>query len=102
MNLMGHYAAANHALIHKHIARVARRGSDSRPREPPQLRLERAPRRSTATEREVIVHRKGATPAGVGVLGVIPGLDGVAGFRRARERASGIARTARRTARAVS
>ena len=24
-------------------------------------------------EREVIVHRKGATPAGAGVLGVIPG-----------------------------
>jgi tRNA-splicing ligase RtcB len=31
-------------------------------------------------EREVIVHRKGATPAGKGVLGVIPGSMGDAGY----------------------
>jgi tRNA-splicing ligase RtcB len=31
-------------------------------------------------EREVIVHRKGATPAGPGVLGVIPGSMGDAGY----------------------
>ncbi len=31
-------------------------------------------------EREVIVHRKGATPAGAGVLGVIPGSMASPGF----------------------
>jgi tRNA-splicing ligase RtcB len=31
-------------------------------------------------EREVIVHRKGATPAGAGVLGVIPGSMATPGF----------------------
>jgi tRNA-splicing ligase RtcB len=30
--------------------------------------------------REVLVHRKGATPAGAGVLGVIPGSMGTPGF----------------------
>src|SRR4030095_13338418 len=33
-----------------------------------------------ADGRNVIVHRKGATPAGVGVLGVIPGSMGDAGY----------------------
>ena len=41
MNLMGRYAAANHALIHKHIAQEARRARDPRHREPSQLRVER-------------------------------------------------------------
>ena len=31
-------------------------------------------------EREVIVHRKGATPAGAGVLGIIPGSMATPGF----------------------
>ena len=31
-------------------------------------------------EREVIVHRKGATPAGAGVLGIIPGSMGTPGY----------------------
>jgi tRNA-splicing ligase RtcB (3'-phosphate/5'-hydroxy nucleic acid ligase) len=31
-------------------------------------------------EREAIVHRKGATPAGSGVLGIIPGTMGDAGY----------------------
>ena len=42
-------------------------------------------------EREVVVHRKGATPAGEGVLGHHPGLDGVAWFCRERQRQRGIA-----------
>ena len=32
------------------------------------------------SEREVIVHRKGATPAGAGVLGIIPGSMGAPGY----------------------
>jgi len=68
MNLMGDYASANHACIHAHIARnlgVA-----------PLLSIENHHNfawKETHDGEEVIVHRKGATPAGEGVLGVIPG-----------------------------
>lgn len=68
MNLMGRYAAANHALIHKHIGK--RLGAA--------LVLDIENHHNFAWkerhgDREVIVHRKGATPAGEGVLGIIPG-----------------------------
>ncbi|HSI15173.1 MAG TPA: RtcB family protein [Chthoniobacter sp.] len=72
MNLMGQYAAANHALIHKHIGKKL--GAN--------LILDIENHHNFAwkerhvvngEEREVVVHRKGATPAGAGVLGVIPG-----------------------------
>lgn len=68
MNLMGEYAAANHAVIHDSIARhlgariVA--GVENH---------HNFAWKETHDGREVIVHRKGATPAGEGVLGVIPG-----------------------------
>ena len=72
MSLMGHYAAANHALIHRHIARKL--GLD------PILDIEnhhnfawKETHEIGGVLREVVVHRKGATPAGVGVLGIIPG-----------------------------
>ena len=72
MNLMGHYAAANHALIHKHIAKKL--GA------PVILDIEnhhncawKETHVVNGEQREVIVHRKGATPAGAGVLGIIPG-----------------------------
>ncbi len=72
MSLMGHYAAANHALIHRHIAKKL--GA------PVVLDIENHHNFAwkerhvvNGEEREVIVHRKGATPAGAGVLGVIPG-----------------------------
>jgi len=72
MNLMGRYAAANHALIHKHIAKKL--GAH--------VILDIENHHNFAWKethvvngeaREVIVHRKGATPAGAGVLGIIPG-----------------------------
>jgi tRNA-splicing ligase RtcB len=80
MELMGHYAAANHALIHRHIARAL--GADVR------LDLENhhnyawreRHRLPDGSEGEVIVHRKGATPAGAGVLGIIPGSMGTPGY----------------------
>lgn len=80
MELMGRYAAANHALIHRHIARNL--GVDVR------LDLENHHNfawreRHTlpdGTEADVIVHRKGATPAGRGVLGIIPGSMGTPGY----------------------
>ena len=79
MNLMGRYAAANHALIHKHIARAL--GAT--------VVLDVENHHNFAwkerhvvngEERELIVHRKGATPAGPGVLGVIPGSMASPGF----------------------
>jgi tRNA-splicing ligase RtcB (3'-phosphate/5'-hydroxy nucleic acid ligase) len=72
MELMGRYAAANHALIHRHIA--AHLGAE--------VLLDLENHHNFAwkerhiidgIEREVIVHRKGATPAGAGILGIIPG-----------------------------
>jgi len=72
MELMGQYAAANHALIHQHIAEHLRL----------QVLLDLENHHNFAwkerhgingVERDLIVHRKGATPAGAGVLGIIPG-----------------------------
>jgi tRNA-splicing ligase RtcB len=68
MNLAGDYASANHQIIHAKIAK----------------QLGRKPIRMVENHhnfawkemyegREVIVHRKGATPAGKNVLGIIPG-----------------------------
>lgn len=68
MELMGRYAAANHACIHRHLA--AHLGADVL------LDLENHHNfawKERHLDREVIVHRKGATPAGKGVLGIIPG-----------------------------
>lgn len=79
MNLMGRYAAANHDLIHKHIAKKV--GAHV------MLDIEnhhnfawKEKHVVNGAEREVIVHRKGATPAGSGVLGVIPGSMASPGF----------------------
>ncbi len=68
MELMGKYAAANHACIHRHVARSL--GAVVI------LDVENHHNfawRETHDGEEVVVHRKGATPAGMGALGVIPG-----------------------------
>src|SRR3984957_2776151 len=79
MELMGCYAAANHACIHQQIAENI--GT--------QVLLDLENHHNFAwkerhviegVEREVIVHRKGATPAGAGVLGIIPGSMATPGF----------------------
>src|SRR5207248_1806265 len=79
MNLMGHYAAANHALIHKHIAKKlgARVILDIENHHNFAWKERHV---IEGVEREVIVHRKGATPAGSGVLGIIPGSMASPGF----------------------
>jgi tRNA-splicing ligase RtcB len=77
---MGQYAAANHALIHAHVARAL--GVEVR------LDLENhhnfawreRHRLADGREEDLIVHRKGATPAGDGVLGIIPGSMGTPGY----------------------
>src|SRR5688572_30547009 len=80
MELMGRYAAANHALIHRHIARnlgVEVRLDVENHHNFAWRERHRLPGGSTA---DVIVHRKGATPAGAGVLGIIPGSMGTPGY----------------------
>lgn len=75
MNLAGDYASACHHIIHEKIAK----------------QLGRKPVRMVENHhnfawkekwegRDVIVHRKGATPAGKDVLGIIPGSMTAAGF----------------------
>jgi tRNA-splicing ligase RtcB len=79
MELMGLYAAANHAVIHASIARRLRA----------EILLDLENHHNFAwlerhdidgRERDVVVHRKGATPAGSGTLGIIPGSMASPGF----------------------
>jgi tRNA-splicing ligase RtcB (3'-phosphate/5'-hydroxy nucleic acid ligase) len=79
MNLMGRYAAANHALIHKHIAKKvgARVILDVENHHNFAWKERHV---VNGEEKELIVHRKGATPAGAGVLGIIPGSMATPGF----------------------
>lgn len=68
MNLMGQYAAANHDVIHKLISKLLGARIVSGVENHHNFAwLEKH------QGRDVVVHRKGATPAGPGVLGVIPG-----------------------------
>lgn len=76
MNLAGDYASANHEQIHERIAKALG--------ERPLLKVENhhnfAWKENLSDGTEVIVHRKGATPAGEGVLGIIPGSMTAPGF----------------------
>ncbi|MEJ1237278.1 RtcB family protein [Chryseolinea sp. T2] len=76
MNLAGDYASACHHQIHERMAVGLR--------ETPLAMIENhhnfAWKEKDALGNEVIVHRKGATPAGKGVLGIIPGSMATPGF----------------------
>ncbi|GAB2941309.1 RtcB family protein [Hymenobacter coalescens] len=76
MNLAGDYASACHEQIHQRVARALG--------EKPLAKVENhhnfAWKERLADGREVVVHRKGATPAGQGGLGVIPGSMTAPGF----------------------
>ena len=75
MELMGRYAAANHEIIHRRV--TAAIGAQ------PIASIENHHNfawKERHDGRDVIVHRKGATPAGRGVLGVIPGSMATPGF----------------------
>ncbi len=68
MELMGRYSAANHDIIHQSV--LHHLGAMSL------LSLENHHNfawKAQLGKQDAIVHRKGATPAGKGVLGVIPG-----------------------------
>lgn len=75
MNLAGRYAHANHELIHAHIVRAM--GMEA-------LAAIENHHNFAWIEKhygeDLVVHRKGATPAGKDVLGLIPGTMGDPGF----------------------
>jgi tRNA-splicing ligase RtcB len=75
MNLAGDYASACHHVIHQKIAKQLGRK--------PMKMVENHHNfawKENWEGKEVIVHRKGATPAGKNVLGIIPGSMTAAGF----------------------
>jgi tRNA-splicing ligase RtcB len=75
MELMGQYAAANHYLIHKDISKFLGAkvlfGVENH---------HNFAWKENHFGEDVVVHRKGATPAGVGVVGVIPGSMATPGY----------------------
>ena len=84
MNLMGDYAAANHDVIHRRVIDTI--GEDAI------AGVENHHNFAWLEEhggKNVYVHRKGATPAGEGVLGVIPGSMGDPAYVCARQRQRG-------------
>jgi tRNA-splicing ligase RtcB len=84
MELMGRYAAANHACIHRAIARNlgAEVIADVENHHNFAWKESHSVFDSLGAvhQEEVIVHRKGATPASPGVMGVIPGSMAAPGF----------------------
>lgn len=68
MNLMGRYASANHHVIHENVVRLAGLQALATVENHHNFAW-----KETHDGREVYVHRKGATPAGLDELGVIPG-----------------------------
>jgi len=75
MNLMADFASANHACIHKRLAKNLGAKVLTSVENSHNLAW-----KETHENKEVIVHRKGATPAGKGVLGVIPGSMGTPAY----------------------
>jgi tRNA-splicing ligase RtcB len=80
MELMGRYAAANHELIHRHILRALGASVALDVENHHNFAWRETHALPDGTEREVIVHRKGATPAGLDVLGIIPGSMATPGY----------------------
>ena len=75
MNLMGDYAAANHDVIHRLVSKLAGAEVIAGVENHHNFAW-----KEIHGGRELVVHRKGATPAGEGVLGVIPGSMGSPAF----------------------
>ncbi|MEM6655822.1 MAG: RtcB family protein [Planctomycetota bacterium] len=73
MNLMGEYAAANHAVIHRLVTRLLGASVIAGVENHHNFAWKERHPISRRGVQEVVVHRKGATPAGQGVLGVVPG-----------------------------
>jgi tRNA-splicing ligase RtcB len=76
MELAGRFASANHYVIHHRVAQAV----GLKEAAVVENHHNFAWREQLPNGRTVIVHRKGATPAGVGILGIIPGSMGDAGY----------------------
>lgn len=76
MELAGRFASANHYIIHQRVAAAV----GLKEAAVVENHHNFAWVEKLSDGKDVIVHRKGATPAGVGVLGVIPGSMGDAGY----------------------
>lgn len=79
MHLAGEFASANHHIIHARVAGAAGLTPIASVENHHNFAW-REQVKVDGKKREAIVHRKGATPAGAGVLGIIPGSMGDAGF----------------------
>lgn len=75
MNLMGDYAAANHDVIHRLVSKLLGSRIVAGVENHHNFAW-----KEQHQGRELIVHRKGATPAAKGELGVIPGSMATPGF----------------------
>jgi tRNA-splicing ligase RtcB len=82
MELMGRFASANHHVIHEKVARDMKQMDAG-----VVFQVEnhhnyawREKHLVNGEMKDVIVHRKGATPAGAGVLGLIPGSMAAPGY----------------------
>jgi tRNA-splicing ligase RtcB len=73
MELAGRFASANHQIIHKAVAKAAGLKEAASVENHHNFAWRESVADNAGSSMEVIVHRKGATPAGPGVLGVIPG-----------------------------
>jgi tRNA-splicing ligase RtcB len=81
MELAGRFAAANHEVIHKQVLKAAGVKAVAVVENHHNFAWrEQIAIRDIGSISEVIVHRKGATPAGKGVTGIIPGSMGDAGY----------------------
>jgi tRNA-splicing ligase RtcB (3'-phosphate/5'-hydroxy nucleic acid ligase) len=80
MNLAGDYASACHHTIHAKIAKAIGEKPLARVENHHNFAWKEVLSGAEGTGQEVIVHRKGATPAGKNVLGIIPGSMTAPGF----------------------
>ncbi len=83
MELAGRFASANHEIIHKHVAKAVGLKPVAVVENHHNFAWKEtlpAPKGFGSGSRPVIVHRKGATPAGKGVMGLIPGSMADPGF----------------------
>ncbi|MBV9280707.1 MAG: RtcB family protein [Chloroflexi bacterium] len=80
MELAGRFASANHEVIHHGVARAAGLTETAVVENHHNYAWREMVADEAGNRREVVVHRKGATPAGPGVLGIIPGSMGDPGF----------------------
>jgi len=76
MQLMGDYASANHELMHKHFAKEAGLEIIAEFENHHNFAWEK----TDEDGRKMIIHRKGATPAEKGVVGIIPGSMGTPSY----------------------